>query len=403
MAVERIDHRTYTPQGQTWDDAKRTQFFGGLKGGEAVEGRQGFTWQNQGGWTQTDEGAAPGTPGGGAAPPPAPPAPGAGPTTPPGEPQRPSAMPPSPPPAATPAPQIPLGVPGQTPNTIGPVTSPGVPGPRGRITGPGLLDASQQTGPTTNDPADAAFRTALLEMLSQNPNEASITDADIAPQQRAFQAATERSALKNRAGLMERASAEGIADSEATRAAGRSIETQAGQAIGANDAALIGQKLQGRREQLNQAMQIANARGMQREAQDLQRQLANLDAELKTRGLDVTREGYQVQRDLASLDTNTKQYLADLDAKLRQQGYGTQERLAAMDAEVRKLGITSQENIGQLEIALRRELGIGELNLGLLQAMLQDRQAGNVLGFDIGKWQSILNDNAARAALVGEL
>jgi hypothetical protein len=346
---------------------------------------------------QPGAGTTPG--GGGGTPAPAPPAPGEGPTTPPGEPQRPSAMPPSPPPAQTPAPQIPLGTPGrqQAPGLL-PAAGSGTPG---RHTAPGLIDASQQTVPTVDDPADAAFRTALLQMLSQNPNEASITDADIAPQSAAFRAAQERSALKNRAGMMERASAEGIADTEATRNAGRAIEQQAGQAIGANDAALIGQKLQGRREQLNQAMQIANARGMQREAQDLQRQLANLDAELKTRGLDVTREGYQVQRDLASLDTNTKQYLADLDAKLRQQGYGTQERLAAMDAEVRKLGITSQENIGQLEIALRRELGIGELNLGLLQAMMQNQQAGNRLGFDIGAWQSTMNRDALLTALGG--
>jgi len=344
---------------------------------------------------------APGAGGGAAAPPP--PAPGAGPTTPPGTPQRPSAMPPSPPPAATPAPQIPLGVPGSRGQAPPPTdTLPVEPTTPGRVTAPGLIDASQpqpQATPAAADPMDEAFRARLMEMLSQDPNAASVTDADIAPQARAFQGAAERSALKNRAGLMEQASAQGIADSEGIRAAGRQIETQAGQAIGANDAALVGQKLQGRREQLNQALQIANARGMQREANDLQRQLANLDAELKTRGLDVTREGFQVQRDLASLDTNTKQYLADLDGQLRQQGYGTQERLAAMDAEVRKLGITSQENIGQLEIALRRELGIGELNLGYLQTMLQDKQAGNALGFDIGKWQSILNKDAIMAAL----
>lgn len=351
-------------------------------------------------------GAAPdGTPApgaGGGTPPPAPPAPGEGPTTPPGTPQRPSAMPPSPPPAATPAPQIPLGTPGQTPNTIGHTTP--VPGPRGRVTAPGLIDASQQTVPTvdgTGDPIDAAYRSALLEMLSRDPNQVSLTDPDIAPQQRAFQAAQERSALKNRAGLMERASAEGIADTEATRAAGRAIEQQAGQAIGANDAALIGQTMQARREQLAMAVQMAQQRGLAKEANDLQRQLANLDAELKTRGLDVTREGYQVQRDLASLDTNTKQYLADLDAQLRQQGYSTQERLAAMDAEVRKLGITSQENIGQLEIALRRELGIGELNLGYLQALMQNNQANNRLGFDIGAWQSTMNRDALLAALGG--
>jgi hypothetical protein len=393
MAVERIDHRTYTPQGATWDDTQRQQFFGGVQKGQAVDGRQGFTWQHDGsGWTQSDEGMPPAPGAGGGPNQPQAPGPGEGPTTAPGEPQRPSALPPSPPQAATPAPQIPLGTPGQTPPTIG------TPNP-GRNTGPGLVDANAPPQTTAADPIDDAYRQQLLALLSQNPNEASVTDADIAPQQRAFQAATERAALKNRAGLMERASAEGIADTEATRAAGRQIETQAGQAIGQNDAALVGQKLESRRAQLNQALQIASARGMQREANDLQRQLANLDAELKTRGIDVTREGYEVQRQLATLDTNSKQYLADLDAQLRREGYSTQDRLAQLDAEVRKLGINTQGDIGQLEIALRRELGIGELNLGLLQSLMQNQQFNNSLGFDIGKWQSILNKEALMGAL----
>lgn len=397
MAIERIDHRTYTPQGQTWDDAQRADFFGKVQKGQAVEGRQGFTWQHDGsGWTQTDEGAPPAQ-GGGAAPSPAPPAAGEGPTTAPGTPQRPSALPPSPPPANTPAPQIPLGATGQAmPPTMG---TPG----EGRHTAPPLIDASQQTVPTTatDGGIDDAFRSALLELLSRDPNKVSLTDPDIAPQQRAAQSAIERAALKNRAGLMEQASAQGIADTEATRAAGRAIETRAGQDIASSDAALLTQSMQARREQLNSALQIANARGMQQQANDLQRQLANLDAELKTRGIDVTREGYQLQRDLASLDTNTKQYLADLDAQLRQQGYSTQERLAQLDAEVRRLGINTQGAIGRGEIDLRRELGIGELNLGLLQTLLQNSQVNNRLGFDIGQWQSILNKDSLLAALNG--
>jgi hypothetical protein len=346
---------------------------------------------------QQQPGQTPGTIG--ATPGAAPPAPGEGPTTAPGEPQRPSAMPPSPPPAATPAPQIPLGVPGQQTPTS-PTTTPGIPGQNGRVTAPGLIDASQQTVPTA-DPLDEAFRAQLLQLLSRNPDQVSLTDSDIAPQQRAAQAAIERAALKNRAGLMEGASAQGIADTEATRAAGRQIETQAGQQIGQNDAALLTQSMTARREQLNQAMQIANARGMQREANDLQRQIANLDAQLQTRGQDISREGLEVQKQLATLDTNTKQYLADLDAKLRQQGYSTQERLAAMDAEVRKYGIDTQGNIGNLEIALRRELGIGELNLGLLQTLLQNQQVGNAQGIDVGKWQSLLNKDSLLAALGG--
>lgn len=394
MAIERVDHRTYTPQGQTWDDAQRADFFGKLQQGQAVEGRQGFTWQHDGGgWAMSDQGAVNG-PNGGAAPPPAPPAPGQGPTTPPGEPQRPSALPPSPPPAQTPAPQIPLG--STTPTS----QAPAVPHDPNATSATPLVDANAQAPPAP-DPISEAFRAAILQALGQNLNAADVTDADIAPQSRAFRAAQERAALKSHAALAEQASAEGLGDSEATRAAGRAIGERAEQAIGANDAALIGQKLQSRRDQLNAALQIANARGMQQESNDLQRQIANLDAQLKQQGIDVTREGYQLQRDLAGLDTNTKQYLADLDAKLREQGYGVQERLAQLDAEIRKLGINTQGNLGQLELALRRELGIGQLNLDLLGLQLQDKQASNKLGFDIGQWQSILNKDSLLAALNG--
>jgi hypothetical protein len=393
MARVDITRENEAEYGVPGDDAGRDQFYANLPGQGQASKKPGWNWMHTGsGWAVTDDAAAGGG-GGGAAPAPAPPAPGEGPTTPPGEPQRPSAMPPAPPPAATPAPQIPMGPTGVTGQMMPPQGSQ----TPGRVTAPGLIDASQPT--PSADPLDDAFRQQLLTLLSRDPNAVSLTDADIAPQQRAAQAAIERAALKNRAGLMERASTEGIADSEATRAAGRQIEQQAGQAIGQNDAALLTQSMQARREQLNQAMQIANARGMQQQANDLQRQIANLDAQLQTRGQDISREGLEVQRQLATLDANTKQYLADLDGKLRQQGYSTQERLAALDAEVRKYGIDTQGNIGNLEIALRRELGIGELNLGLLQTLLQNQQVGNAQGIDVGKWQSILNREALMGAL----
>lgn len=394
MARETLDHRTYTPQGQTWDDAQRSQFFGKLQSGQAVEGRDGWRYEHAGGgWSMTNDPVS-GTPGSPGATPPAQPGPGEPPTTAPGVPQRPSPAPNQSPLPPSPAPQIPLGNTGQTP----PAGQSGTPG---RVTGPGLIDANAPPGGQPSDPLQAQVRSALMTMLGQNVNAASLTDPDIAPQQRAFEAATQRAALKNRGALMEQASAEGIADSEAIRAAGRQIETQAGQAIGANDAALIGEKLKGRRDQLQQAIGIATQMGLAEEANNLQRQLANLDAQIQTRGQDISREGMQLSRDLANLESRDKQYLADLDADLRRQGYGLQERLAMMDAELRRLGINTQGNLGSLELALRRELGIGELNLGLLQTMLQNQQVGNRLGFDIGQWQSILNRDALLAAMGG--
>jgi hypothetical protein len=369
------------PQG-----ADREQFYAKLPGqGQTVANKPGWTWQHTGsGWSVSDEQAAPPPGSPGAAPPAAPPAPGEGPTTPPGTPQRPSALPPSPPPA-TPPPQIPLNGTGQSPTP-------------GRITGPGLIDTN---APPSSTDVNAAFKTRLLELLDQNPTSVSMTDPAIAAQSAAFRAATERSAQKNRAGLMERASAEGIADSEATRAAGRAIEQEAGQAIGANDAALVGQEIQARRGLMQQALDMANQMGLADEANALQRQIANLDAVLKSRGLDLTQSAQTLERDLAALDVNSKQYLADLDAQLRREGYSTQERLAQLDAEIRKLGINTQQSLGTLELALRDKLGTGELNLGFLSTLLQNQQANNQLGFDIGQWQSILNRDALLAAMGG--
>jgi hypothetical protein len=352
-------------------------------------------------WVPKDHPLAQQNPGTGTTPPtigtpnPAPPGPGEPPTTAPGEPQRPSPTPNQTPLPPSPVPQIPLG------STTQPGQPSGSPTP-GRITAPGLIDASAPTGSQpAPDPLQAQVRSALMGLLGQDVNQASIADPDLAPQAAAFRAATERSALKNRAGMMEQASAQGIADSEAVRAQGRAIEQQAGQTIGAHDAALIGEKLKGRREQLQQAIGIATQMGMAEEANNLQRQLANLDAQIQTRGQDISREGMQLSRDLANLESRDKQYLADLDATLRREGYGTQERLAMMDAEIRRLGITTQGDLGTLELALRRELGIGELNLGLLQTMLQNSQVNNRLGFDIGQWASILNRDALLAAMGG--
>ena len=383
MAETYVDHRTYAPQGQSWDDAKRQQYFNSLQSGSAVDGSPGRTWQHkqgaQGlGWYQTDNASSPEQPGATSSTPST--------TAPSGIPAGGTALPPSPP-----APQIPLGSttqPGQMP----PAAS-GAPGQP--VSSTPLVDAS------ATNPTNDAYRQALLRMLSINPNDVSLTDADIAPQQRAAEAAIQRQALQDRAGLMERASAQGVGDSAATEAAGQAIGQQAARDIGGKNADLLGQKMQQRREQLQVAMQQALQLGMQQEANDLQRQIANLDAQFKQQGMNVSREQLQLQRDLGNLDAQSKQSLAQLDAQLRREGYGLQERLAQMDAELRRLGINTQGNLGTLELALRRELGIGELNLGLLQAMLQNQQFNNNLGFDIGQWQSILNRDAVLAGLGG--
>jgi hypothetical protein len=264
------------------------------------------------------------------------------------------------------------------------------------------------TGPvsTTAPPGsqgalDAQVRQRLLEILGTDTNDVSTQDADLAPQSRAFNAQVDREAAAQRAQMLEQANAEGTSSSGATQAGLSNLGSQAAVAKGANDASLIGQKQQQRIQQLQNAIQVASSLGMTQQANDLQRQLANLQAQVTQRGQDVTVAGQQIQVGLANLDTSTKLYLADLNAKLQREGYSTQERLAQLDAEVRKLGINTQGDLGQLDIALRSQLGIGQLNLGLLSTLLSNNQANNQLGLSIAQIQALLNQQTVSAGLGG--
>jgi hypothetical protein len=244
---------------------------------------------------------------------------------------------------------------------------------------------------------DAQVRQRLLEILGTDTNNVSTQDADLAPQSRAFNAQVDREAAAQRAQMLEQANAEGTSSSGATQAGLSNLGSQAAVAKGANDASLIGQKQQQRIQQLQNAIQVASSLGMNQQANDLQRQLANLQAQVTQRGQDVTQAGQQIQVGLANLDTSSKLYLADLNAKLQREGYSTQERLAQLDAEVRKMGIQTQGDLGQLDIALRSQLGMGQLNLGLLSTLLSNNQANNQLGLSIAQIQALLNQNAVTA------
>lgn len=252
----------------------------------------------------------------------------------------------------------------------------------------------------SNQLSDLA-RARLLELLGTDVNNVSTTDADIAPASRAYTASVQREADLQRQQAMEEANVEGSTSSGATRARLGGIGMGAAQAIGANDASLIGAKQQQRIDQLKTAIGVATSMGMADQANDLQRQLANLQAGVTQRGQDVTREGQRIQLALGNLDASSKTYLAQLSAQLQREGYSTQERLAALDAEVRKLGIQTQGDLGQLDIALRTTLGTGQLNLGLLQALLQNNQANNTLGLSAAQIQAMLNGQTVGAGLGG--
>lgn len=240
-------------------------------------------------------------------------------------------------------------------------------------------------GPTVTNPLDTAMRRRVLELLNQNPNAASITDPDLAPQAQAYAAARERARRQQQNAASERLGALGAGSSGAADLAERQGFETAGQDVAANEANLVGQKLKDRQQQLTQAIQVASSLGMSEEANNLSRQLAGLTAQISTMQLAATVQGQHLQERLANLDANTRLTLGNLDAQLRREGYSTTERLARMDTELRRYGIDVQGNLGLLNSII-----------SLLGMDQQNTQFNQNLGATLGmfgtnfNWQSIL-------------
>jgi hypothetical protein len=231
----------------------------------------------------------------------------------------------------------------------------------------------------------AQLRTSIMSMLAPQGTP-SVQDADLAPQSQAFAAAVNARALKSRAEAVHQASRGGYANSGGMDQRLSLLDQQAGQAIGANDAALIGQKQDARRQELQFALQQAQTLGMADEANNLQRQLANLQAGVQTRGQDIDARGQDVQERLGRLDANTRMQLGNLNAQLQREGYSAQERLARMDSELKRYGIDMQGRLGDLDAALRNR----QIDLGYDQ-----------LGVDVASRQAQMNRDAVIAGMGG--
>jgi hypothetical protein len=341
--------------------------FNRLNLGDPVANRPGYVWGYDiagGGWFMTPAGSNTGQAFGGGPGPGGTPAPGT--------------------PGAPAAPAVP-------PDYRDPALPPQNLPPGEQVQGEAPQVPGQPPGPPANTPQSElqqALQQSLMEQLGRG-FDVNVTDPEIAAQANAYRAARTRSGEAQRSALAERLSAQGLDDSGLMDTELRSILESQGQDIAEYEAGLVGEELTRRREDIRAAMGMAQQQGQFDQAERLQRELANIDAQLRQQGIDVSRESLSLQRDLGRLDAQTRTYLGNLDAQLRREGYSTQERLAQLDAEVRRLGINTQGNLGALDIALRRELGIGGLNLGLLEALMQNQQFGADLALrgELGRGQ----------------
>ena len=214
--------------------------------------------------------------------------------------------------------------------------------------------------PPARSPLQTAAQEALLRMLGQLGETPSLTDPTLQPASEAFRLAQERGIGRKRNAMAERMAAQGTATSGGLDTQVLGIESDAADQIGAHDAQLLLNEGMQRRDKLMQAVQLAEAAGEFEQSQNLQRELATLDASLRQQGLDLQASGLDISEMLG---------LGNLDVARGDLALRGELGRGGLDLN-RELGLGGLALQGR-GLDLNRELGLGDLNLrgrGLDQA-----------------------------------
>lgn len=134
---------------------------------------------------------------------------------------------------------------------------------------------------------DPELRAALLRLMGRSepgaidPN----TDPNLQPQAAAYRRARERGAQQERAQAAERAAQQGLLaggqGSGAFETQIQGIREGAGEDIAGYEAGLVGQEVNARRNDLMNALQLANAIGARDQAAQIQQKLTEMDSQYK--------------------------------------------------------------------------------------------------------------------------
>lgn len=231
----------------------------------------------------------------------------------------------------------------------------------------------------------------------------------------AYNLASQRGAERSRGQMAERAAAGGTLNSGGFNTALNGLNDQRTQGEAGFAANLAGQRLGEQQQQIQQAMQMAQAIG----DQDLQRQLAERQQQLQQAGLSLQAQGLNQQGQLAQgqmglqaqgMNQQQNQAQNQLLAQLFGQqsgnqlalaGLGQQGYQAQLQAMLQGRGLDLQGELGRGDLDLRRYLGQGQLGLGLMQQLFGNEQANNRLGFDYTQLQTNANRDAIMALLNG--
>lgn len=189
---------------------------------------------------------------------------------------------------------------------------------------------------TTNQGTQDVVRNSYLAQATQG-TQIDRNDPNFRQQADAFSAGVER---QRRNYVADQAEALGPYATGALRGQERMSAEKAGQAVGGFEAELVGRELAQRRSEIQAALE-----GL--------------------RGMVSTDQQAQLQRELAQLD-----------------------------AQMRALGINTGASTAASDLALREKLGIGGLNLDLLRLAQQQNQFADTLGFNVADREAYYNNLA---------
>ena len=154
-------------------------------------------------------------------------------------------------------------------------------------------------GGSVNVPATSAFtnqiREMLLAQLQQAQQPVNAGDPVIASQYDAAKVASDRELDQGRKALAERLYAQGDLNSGSLNQAVQQSAERTAVGLGSLRGNLMAQEYGRRRGEMQNLMQQALASGDAETARAIQMAIANMEADLRRQGYDVTREGYGVQ------------------------------------------------------------------------------------------------------------
>lgn len=165
-------------------------------------------------------------------------------------------------------------------------------------------------------------------------------DPNVKQQTDPYAAAVTRAQRDYETNAAERLSTQGLGNSGAMENERRMGAERAGQAIGSFESQVVGNELKNRRAEIQQALSA-----------------------------------------LAGM--------ADTDKKL-----ALQKELAQLDAQMKQLGITTGADTAAKELALKDKLGVMGINADVYRSLLQNQQFNNNLGFQIGDREAYWNNQA---------